>query len=94
MSNFNFLLADFPELYADAVEAEQLTLLSPKAAAIFCRSTLENAINWLYDHDPKLNRPSLIEPSFLGFNTFVPSAPIAKGTSIYLNALVWSPNTT
>lgn len=57
MSNFSFLLADFPALHADAVEAEQLTLQSPKAAAIFCRSTLENAINWLYDHDPKLNRP-------------------------------------
>jgi type I restriction enzyme, R subunit len=57
MSNFSFLLADFPSLYADAVEAEQLTLLSPKAATIFCRSTLENAINWLYEHDPKLTRP-------------------------------------
>ncbi|PPD47445.1 MAG: restriction endonuclease [Methylotenera sp.] len=57
MSNFSFLFADFPALHADAVEAEQLTLLSPKAAAIFCRSTLENAINWLYDHDPKLTRP-------------------------------------
>ena len=57
MSNFSFLLVDFPALYSDAIEAEQLTLLSPKAAAIFCRSTLENAINWLYDHDPKLSRP-------------------------------------
>jgi type I restriction enzyme R subunit len=31
--------------------------VSPKAAAIFCRSTLENAINWLYENDPKLTRP-------------------------------------
>jgi type I restriction enzyme, R subunit len=65
MSNFSFLLADFPALYADAVEAEQLTLLSPKAAAIFCRSTLENTINWLYDHDPKLSRPFKSELSTL-----------------------------
>lgn len=65
MSNFSFLLADFPALHADAVEAEQLTLLSPKAAAIFCRSTLENAINWLYDHDPKLIRPYKSELSAL-----------------------------
>lgn len=57
MSNFTFIKTDFPALYADAVEAEQLTFVSPKAAAIFCRSTLENAINWLYDHDPKLTRP-------------------------------------
>lgn len=65
MSNFSFLLVDFPALHADAVEAEQLTLLSPKAAAIFCRSTLENAINWLYDHDPKLTRPFKSELSTL-----------------------------
>lgn len=57
MSNFSFIKTDFPALFADAVEAEQLTFISPKAAAIFCRSTLENAINWLYDHDAKLTRP-------------------------------------
>lgn len=57
MSNFNFIQADFPALYADATEAEQLTFISPKASAILCRSTLENAINWLYDHDAKLTRP-------------------------------------
>jgi type I restriction enzyme, R subunit len=57
MSNFTFIQTDFPDLFADAVEAEQLTFVSPKAAAIFCRSTLENAINWLYDHDAKLTRP-------------------------------------
>lgn len=57
MSNFTFIQTDFPDLFADAVEAEQLTFLSPKAAVIFCRSTLENAINWLYDHDAKLTRP-------------------------------------
>lgn len=57
MSNFQFLQNDFPALYADAVEAEQLTFLSPKASAIFCRSSLENAVNWLYDHDRSLSRP-------------------------------------
>lgn len=57
MSNFSFIKADFPDLFVDAVEAEQLTFVSPKAAAIFCRSTLENAINWLYENDNKLTRP-------------------------------------
>jgi type I restriction enzyme, R subunit len=57
MSNFNFIQTDFPDLFADAIEAEQLTFISPKAAAIFCRSTLENAINWLYEHDASLTRP-------------------------------------
>ncbi len=57
MSNFTFIKADFPGLFVDAQEAEQLTFVSPKAAAIFCRSTLENAINWLYENDAKLTRP-------------------------------------
>ena len=57
MSNFTFIKTDFPALFNDANEAEQLTYVSPKAAAIFCRSTLENAINWLYDNDAKLTRP-------------------------------------
>ena len=65
MSNFSFLQADFPALHADAAEAEQLTFVSPKAAAILCRSTLENAINWLYDHDAKLTRPFKAELSAL-----------------------------
>ena len=57
MSNFTFIQADFPQLYQDIVEAEQLTYQSPKLAAVLCRSTLENAVNWLYDHDRKLTRP-------------------------------------
>ena len=57
MSNFNFIKTDFPNLYADAVEAEKLTFISPTSTAVFCRSTFENAVNWLYDHDAKLTRP-------------------------------------
>jgi type I restriction enzyme, R subunit len=57
MSNFEFLKIDFPQLHADALEAEQLTFVSSKAATIFCRSTLEHGVNWLYDHDRTLTRP-------------------------------------
>lgn len=67
MSNFSFLQADFPALYVDAAEAEQLTFVSPKAAAILCRGTLESTINWLYDHDAKLIRPFKAELSALMF---------------------------
>jgi len=56
-SNFDFLKADFPELYADAFEAEQLVFISPKASAVLSRSVLENAVNWLYENDKKLGRP-------------------------------------
>lgn len=57
MSNFNFIQADFPDLYTDAQEAEQLVFVSPKAAAVLMRSVLENAVNWLYEKDAKLTRP-------------------------------------
>ncbi len=57
MSNFDFIKADFPQLHADVLEAERLTFDSPTSTAIFCRSTLENAINWLYENDRKLTRP-------------------------------------
>ena len=57
MSNFGFIKADFPQLFVDAAEAERLTFDSPTATAMFCRSTLENAVNWLYDHEASLSRP-------------------------------------
>ncbi len=57
MSTFTFIQADFPQLFEDAAKAEKLAFEFPDATAIFCRSTLENAINWLYDHDAKLTRP-------------------------------------
>ncbi|MFC1749686.1 DUF4145 domain-containing protein, partial [Pseudomonadota bacterium] len=57
MSNFTFVKADFPLLYVDALEAERFAFDSPVATAILCRSTLENAINWLYDHEASLTRP-------------------------------------
>ena len=57
MSNFTFINADFPELYADVIEAEQLVFISSKASAVLSRSVLENAVNWLYEHERKLDRP-------------------------------------
>lgn len=57
MSNFTFIQVDFPQLYADAQEAERFVFDTPTVTAIFCRSTLENAINWLYENDAKLTHP-------------------------------------
>jgi type I restriction enzyme R subunit len=57
LSNFTFLKADFPELYTDAFEAEQLVYISPKASAVLSRSVLENSVNWLYENERKLERP-------------------------------------
>jgi len=57
LSNFSFIQQEFPDLYQDAVEAEALVLISPKASAILCRSAIEVAIRWLYDNDPDLEKP-------------------------------------
>ena len=57
MTNFTFIKVDFPDLYADAIEAEQFVFISPKASAVLMHSVLENSVNWLYDHDKKLERP-------------------------------------
>jgi len=73
MSNFNFIKAEFPQLYVDAIEAEKLVYVSPTSTAVFCRSTFENGVNWLYDHEAKLTRPwrsdlstLMHEPAFTG----------------------------
>ncbi|GLS89096.1 restriction endonuclease subunit R [Psychromonas marina] len=57
MSNFTFIKADFPELYIDVIEAEQLVFISSKASAVLSRSVLENAVNWLYENERTLERP-------------------------------------
>ena len=57
MSNFHFLTDEFQSIGREAQEAEQLTLLSPKAAAVLTRSALEKAVRWMYDHDYDLEYP-------------------------------------
>ncbi|MCA0933247.1 DEAD/DEAH box helicase family protein [Lutimonas saemankumensis] len=57
MSNFQFLHKEFPALYKEAKEAEQLTLTSPKACAMIARSALEKAVQWLYQNDVELEFP-------------------------------------
>lgn len=57
MSNFQFLHKEWPGIFKEAKEAEQLTLTSPKASAIIARSALEKAVQWLYDNDVELEWP-------------------------------------
>jgi type I restriction enzyme R subunit len=58
MSNFNFVQSSFPEIFADASEAEKQCLDAPKYAALLCRSALEKAVFWLYDNDSDLTLPN------------------------------------
>ena len=57
MSNFLFLTNEFRDIGQEAQEAEQLTLLSPKAASVLTRSALEKAVRWMFDHDYDLEYP-------------------------------------
>ena len=57
MSNFQFLQKEWPALFKEAKEAEQLTLTSPKASAMIARSALEKTVQWLYQNDEELEFP-------------------------------------
>lgn len=57
MSNFQFLNNQWPAIFKEAKEAEQLTLTSPKASSIIARSALEKAVHWLYENDVELEWP-------------------------------------
>lgn len=57
MSNFQFLKSEWPEIFQEVAEAEKLTFTSPKACAVFCRSSLEKGVRWLFDNDPDLVTP-------------------------------------
>ncbi|MBU1535904.1 DEAD/DEAH box helicase family protein [Myxococcota bacterium] len=57
MSNFDFLHPEWAGLYADSMEAEKYAIVAPKFCAILCRSALEKAVHWLYQHDSSLREP-------------------------------------
>ena len=57
MSNFQFLYKEWPAIFKEAKEAEQLTLTSPKASAMIARSALEKTVEWLYQNDEELEWP-------------------------------------
>lgn len=57
MSNFKFLYQEWADIYIEAKEAEELTFISPKAAAIICRSALEKSVLWLFANDADLEKP-------------------------------------
>ncbi|MCX7279049.1 MAG: DEAD/DEAH box helicase family protein [Burkholderiales bacterium] len=47
-SNFSFLQAEWPALYAEATKAEQAALSDPRTACFYARRTLELAVVWLF----------------------------------------------
>jgi type I restriction enzyme, R subunit len=74
-SNFSFLQAEWPALYAEAARAESAALTDPRTSCFYARRTLELAVVWLFQAEGgrggKLQMPYkpdlsafLFEPSF------------------------------
>lgn len=70
-SNFDFLKGQWAPFFDTAYEAEQKVYTTPRECAVLCRISLEQFINWMYDHDGDLNVPTdkklsnlIHEPSF------------------------------
>lgn len=57
MSQFAFLQAEFPSVFAHASQAETLALSDPRAACFYTRLALETLVNWLYAQDETLRLP-------------------------------------
>src|SRR6186713_1459314 len=57
MSNFAFLLPEWPGLHEAASKAEALVQTDPRAACFYARRALEAGMAWLYKYDAKLRLP-------------------------------------
>ncbi|PZG36671.1 restriction endonuclease subunit R [Spongiactinospora gelatinilytica] len=57
MSNFEFLKAEWPDLYGEARRAERLAIADPRTSCFYARRTIELALNWLYKVDATLKEP-------------------------------------
>jgi hypothetical protein len=53
VTNFEFLLAEWPEVFESATKAEALANPDARAACFYARRALELAVSWLYKHDSK-----------------------------------------
>lgn len=89
MSNFAFLLPEFPHVHEAAVEAERQAAASPTAGAFFAGKAVEIGIKWAFRNDPGLTLPYqdniaalLHEP---GFKRLAGPAVFAKAK--YINTL-------
>ena len=76
MSNFSFLRAEWPEVFAAASRAESFVYPDPRAACFYARRALEFAVQWLYKAERSLTLPYqdnlaalLAEPSFAALAT-------------------------
>src|SRR2546421_526901 len=71
MSNFDFLQAEWPDVFDSARRAESLSLGDPRTSCFYARRALEVAVQWLYKSDATLKLPHseslsalIFEPTF------------------------------
>ena len=48
VGNFDFLQAEWPQLYAEARNAERDALFDPRTTCFYARRTVEHAVKWIY----------------------------------------------
>ncbi|MGW1817103.1 DEAD/DEAH box helicase family protein [Streptomyces sp. NPDC002125] len=72
MSNFEFLKAEWSDLYGEATRAERLAVADPRAAVFYARRSVELGVTWMFEVDEALQRPyrddlaaMLSEPTFM-----------------------------
>ncbi|WP_342801250.1 DEAD/DEAH box helicase family protein [Nocardia sp. No.11] len=56
-SNFDFLQAEWPDLFTEAARAERSAVGDPRVACFFARRALELAVNWVFKADDTLRMP-------------------------------------
>ena len=83
-SNFTFLHAEWPALYAEASKAEQAALTDPRTACFYARRTLELAVVWLFQAEGgrggRLQMP--YKPDLSAF-LFEPSFKVLVGPALH-----------
>src|SRR4051794_24048024 len=70
-SNFDFLSEKWPALAESAAKVESLAHADARTSCFYARRTLEQVVEWLFDHDGAFHRPYdrniaalMAEPSF------------------------------
>lgn len=85
MSQFGFLINEWPALHDSAVKAESLAHADARTACFYARRALELAIAWMYKHDASLRLPYQDNLSAL---IHEPSFKAAAGEKVFSKARV------
>ncbi len=83
-SNFSFLQAEWPALYAEANKAEHAALTDPRTACFYARRTLELAVVWLFQAEGGRGGKLLMpyKPDLSAF-LFEPSFKVLVGPALH-----------